>query len=227
VILNLPLTATVGLFVNAHSGGRSLGTATFDNVSFIPTGGKDLPAPWTSSDVGRPGLPGSASFGEAILAGEGDTFTLKGAGHAVGGPRDDMHYAYRTLEGDGTIVAKLVGLDNTDPWAQAGLMFRASPSSGSAFAALSVTTGNGVHMQFPRGDIPAGTYRFPDAWLKLRRKGDVFTAFRSGDGKKWRRVASARVQLPAAALVGLYVNAHHAGTALATARFGFVAITRR
>ena len=136
-----------------------------------------------------------------------------------------MQLAYRTLGGNGTIVAKLVSLDNTDPWAQAGVVLRASPRSGSAFVLLAVTSGNGVHMQFSgHGDIKAGTYTFPDAWLKLKRFGNVVTAYRSIDGKIWRRVGAARVQLPRSALVGLFVNAHDGGRALATARFTFVAV---
>jgi hypothetical protein len=218
VVLNLPLTATIGMFVNAHNGSTSLGTASFDNVSFKPTGGGALPNPWLSADVGQTGLPGSSSYGNGV-------FTVKGAGNDIWGTDDQLQFAYRPLSGNGSIVANLTSLDNTDPWAKAGVMIKASTAVGSNYAMLAATPGNELHMEYNfTSDVDGGTYSFPNAWLKLTRNGNTVTTSRSSDGQQWTTVGSVTLTLPATALIGLFVNAHHAGSELAAARFQSVTV---
>ena len=52
---------TVGLAVTSHNP-NALNTSTFTDVSVNPVGDGPLPAPWTSQDVGSPGLPGSGAL---------------------------------------------------------------------------------------------------------------------------------------------------------------------
>ena len=219
VTVNMPTNATIGMFVNAHNGGTALNTTTFDNVSFTPSGGGALPAPWQSTDVGTTGLPGSSSYA-------GGTFTLKGAGNDIWGTDDEFHFAYRPLSGDGTIIAQMQSLDNTDPWTKGGVMIKASTTAGSNYAMLAATPGNGLHMQYNfNGDIGGGNYAFPNAWMKLTRSGNTITTYSSSDGQTWQQVGTATVTLPANALIGLFVNAHNGSNALAAATFTNVTIT--
>jgi regulation of enolase protein 1 (concanavalin A-like superfamily) len=217
--LAMQANATVGMFVNAHSGGTALGTATFDNVKVTSTGGGALPTPWTSVDVGSPTPPGSSSYGAG-------TFTVKGGGTDVWGTDDQMQLASQPLTGDGTIVARVTAQDNTDPWAKSGIIFKQSTAAGSPYSAVMVTPGNGVHMQSNfNQDIAGGTFAFPNAWLKLVRSGSTFTSYKSSDGVNWTPVGTANISMPSSAVVGLFVTAHGGGALLNTTTFDSVTVT--
>src|SRR5947207_589971 len=69
-----------------------------------------LPSPWNDGDIGTGGLAGSASFAN-------NTFTVGGSGNDIWFNADGLHYVYQPLAGDGTIVAKVNGLQNTNAWA--------------------------------------------------------------------------------------------------------------
>ena len=98
--------------------------------------------------------------------------------------------------------------------AKAGVMIKASTIAGSDYALLAVTPGNGLHMEHSfTSDLDGGTYAFPNVWLKLTRNGNTITTYRSSDGQQWTPVGSATVTLTPTALIGLFVNAHHAGSA--------------
>jgi hypothetical protein len=219
VTVTMPTNATIGMFVNAHNGGTALNTSTFDNVSFTPSGGGALPAPWQSTDVGNTVLPGSSSFAN-------NTFTVKGAGNDIWGTDDEFQFAYQPLAGDGTIIAQMQSLDNTDPWAKGGVMIKASTTAGSNYAMLAATPGNGLHMQYNfNGDIGGGSYAFPNAWMKLTRRGNTITTYSSSDGQTWTQVGSQTLTLPTNALIGLFVNAHDGSSALSTGSFTNVTVT--
>ena len=73
-----------------------------------PTGA--LPVPWTDGDIGTVGVAGSASLDDPT-----STYTLKGAGADIWGTADALHYAYQTLSGDGTIVARVTWCPTMPP----------------------------------------------------------------------------------------------------------------
>jgi hypothetical protein len=45
-------------------------------------------------------------------------------------------------------------------------------------------------------------------WVKLSRRGDTLTAFRSDDGVRWVRVGRATIRMGRGVLVGLAVSSH-------------------
>ncbi|MBO3746602.1 PQQ-dependent sugar dehydrogenase [Streptosporangiaceae bacterium NEAU-GS5] len=202
-----------GMFVTAHSG-SGVGSATFDHVTFDAPDDPGLPAGWTGGDVGTPTTPGSHSE----LAG---TWTVTGAGDDVWGTVDQFHFVHRTLTGDGTLVAHLTGQTRVEGWTKAGIMFKASAASGSAYAAVLHASDHGTHLQATSeqdvegGDLP---------WLKLVRAGDTFTAYGSADGAAWIRIGARTVTMPAAAEVGLWVTSHD-GSLTSTATFTDVSVT--
>ena len=86
------------------------------------------PPGWSTADVGSTGAAGTP----APYAG---TFSVAGAGADVWGTADAFHYAYRTLDGDGTIVARVASIQNVNVWTKAGVMIRKSlaPSAAQGF----------------------------------------------------------------------------------------------
>jgi outer membrane protein assembly factor BamB/regulation of enolase protein 1 (concanavalin A-like superfamily) len=210
---------TAGLIVCSHNA-AGLNTTTFDNVTVTPLGGGPLPSPWVSADVGSPPIPGSASYAPAS-----GVFTVNGSGGDIWGSADQMQYVNQPLAGNGTITARVTGQDLTDPWAKSGIMIKQSATAGAPYVLLGVTPGNGVHLQYGfNSDISGGQYGFPNAWLRLQRSGNTFTAWTSGDGATWTEVGSATVTMSATATIGLFVCSHNA-VQLNTSTFDNVTVT--
>ena len=85
------------------------------------------------------------------------------------------------LTGDGSIVARVTSQSDTDPWAKAGVMIKQSTTSGTPYALLGVTPGNGIHFEYGYNtDVGGESYTFPNAWLKLTRTGSTITALLLG-----------------------------------------------
>ena len=213
----------IGLAVNSASN-SALATANFDNVSITSNPAPALPAPWLSQDVGPVSLTGSASYSNG-------TFTVSGSGAQVWDVTDSFQYVYQPLAGDGTIVARLVGLHGGSTVESAGLMVRETLTAGSTnvYTALGqqsliyfddrATTGGISSSQNSRSAVAA------PIWLKLVRSGNTFTGFLSTDGMNWTQVGAPQTVIMASNVyIGLAVNAA-SNSALATATFDNVAKT--
>ncbi len=219
---NFTSTATP-FVVTAMNPGLAIGTwqseatttsATFDNFS-IATG---CSLNWTCSDIGSPALAGSTSLANNV-------FTLQGAGIDIWGTYDQFQYAYQSLNGDGSIIARVTSQTNTDPWAKAGVMIKESATANANYVMMAVTPGNGLDMQYTfNGNVYGGTYTFPNVWLKVSRAGNTFTAYKSTDGTSWTTVGSTTVTMNSNATVGLFVTSHN-GSQLSTVTFDNISIT--
>lgn len=87
------------------------------------------------------GQTGSASYGDG-------TFTLAGSGADIEGAADAFRFAYQMAGGACELRARVMSVQNSDPWAKAGVMIRESPVAGARNAALFITPGNGVEFQW-------------------------------------------------------------------------------
>lgn len=160
------------------------------------------PAPWVSEDIGQPSLTGYASL-------DNDIFTIRGAGGDIWGPTDEFHYVHQVFTGDGEIVARVSSQTNTDDWAKSGIIIKESAAAGSKYALLAVTPANGITFQYNfNGDGGSASYTFPDAWLKLKRAGNVFSAYRSANGVDWSLVGQTTIEMSSNATAGLAVSSH-------------------
>jgi phosphatidylserine/phosphatidylglycerophosphate/cardiolipin synthase-like enzyme len=185
-------------------------------------GGSTLPTGWSNGDVGNTGAAGSASYASP-------TFTVRGAGADVWGTSDAFQFAYTTLSGDGTIVARVATIQNVAAWTKAGVMIRGSLSPSSAFAFVMATPGKGVAFQRRPADgssaaNTAGSTSTAPRWVRIDRSGNTITAFESANGTTWSTIGSATVTLPSTAYIGLAVSSHVTGT-LAQATFDSVNVS--
>ena len=215
---SMPATVLAGLAVSSHTT-LATATATFDGVSV--TAGAALPAGWASRDIGSVGRPGSASA-------SGSSFTVAGAGADIWGTTDAFHFAYRPLDADGAIVARVASLGGTEAWTKAGVMIRATSDDGSAHAFMLVSKGKGLAFQRRTADGALTTHTSGGSgtaprWVRLQRSGNVVIASVSGDGASWSEVGRDTFELPAAALVGLAVSSHTTSST-ATAVFEQVSV---
>lgn len=181
----------------------------------------DLPAPWQHLDVGDTGLPGNAGY-------DAGTFTNTGAGLDIYNNYDAFHYIYRPVTGDVQIVARVVSLQPTDPWAKAGVMIRRTIDDFSGHVFMTLTPSSGVNYQHRQDDYGssdniAGAAVTAPYWVKLIRTGTSFSGYSSSNGADWTLVGSSSNNMPAAVTVGLAVSSHDEGV-LNTALFDHVSV---
>lgn len=194
---------------------------TIRKISYGGTSPSPLPSPWQTQDIGAVGVVGSATLNNNI-------FTIKGSGTDIWDQSDEFQYVYQPLTGDGTITARVTSLDNTNPWAKAGVMIRESLTGESKHAFAAVTSGNGTAFQRRAsvGDISyhsAGSSVTTPYWVKLERKGDVFSAFQSSDGSAWSPINAEIVAMAQNVYVGLAVTSHN-NSIVTTATFSNVQV---
>jgi hypothetical protein len=213
-----------------HGGSQSMpisydnnkqGLAKYSEVEHTLTNQRD----WTEEGVANlslwfRGYPASTG---SFVEGPAGTFTMTGSGADIwavnGVEADEFHFAYKMLNGAGSITAKVVSLDNTDPWAKAGVMIRESLNPDSAHAFACITPGNGVAMQF-RPSTGGTSVNYNQAgvaapyWVKLERSiSGNFTVSHSSNGTTWQPVTGATVEnvpMGTNVYIGLAVTAHNA-----------------
>jgi hypothetical protein len=180
------------------------------------------PEDWTRGGVTRLSVwfRGYAGSVGSFVEGPAGTFTMTGSGTDIWDNADEFHYAYKTLTGPGTIVARVESVQNTDPWAKAGVMIRETLEPGSVHAFGCVTPENGVASQ---GRTDTGVASFNTAeggitaphWVKLERNiSGTFTVSHSTNGTSWVPVSGANttnIQMGSTVYIGLAVTSHNAG----------------
>ncbi len=160
------------------------------------------------------------------------TILMNGTGTDIWGSSDQFRLAYKQLKGNGTIIAKVESVANTNSWAKAGVMIREGLDAGATHALVALTPSSGVSFQnrVLNGDVCTNTALTGPAapyWVKLTRSGSTFTAQHSADGITWSDISdSAAVTVPMASdvFIGLAVSSHAAGVACG-AKFSNVTTT--
>ena len=166
-----------------------------------------LPAGWSHADIGTVPVTGDATFASG-------TFTVRGSGADVWGTADQFHYAYTTMTGDGTIVARVASIPlNVNAWVKAGVMIRESLTAGSAHGFMLVSASKGVAFQRrPAAGgasvSSAGSMSAAPRWVKLQRNGDLFSAYESADGVTWTLVGTETIPMGTTVFAGLAVTSH-------------------
>ncbi len=165
---------------------------------------------------------------------------MNGMGTDIYGTVDEGRFVYKQLSGDGTIVARVDNLANTNPWAKAGVMIRETLDPGSSWAYILMSSTNGAHFQARLSTgvgatsdtsmtLPVGQtgLRAP-GWVKLERKGNQFHGYYKSDGagSEWVPIVwnPQTIAMPSTVYIGLAVTSHSAGV-VCGARFSGVETT--
>jgi len=218
-------TATTGTSpVTVTGTDGTLTRTTTVSLTVNPSSGGALPTGWTDVDIGAVGLAGSASYNAG-------TFTVSGSGADIWTAADQFNYAYQSISGDYTIIARVITEDQTAGYAKAGVMIRSSLATNAVEASVLLTPTNGVAMEV-RPAVGATTINvagwikptLPPQWVKLVRTGNTFTASYSADGSSWTPIASTNVTMASSVTAGLAVTAHN-NAALNTATFDNVSVS--
>ena len=148
----------------------------------------------TSTAIGAQ-KPGSALYS---MEPDAQVVTVEGAGADVWGTADSFQYVYSLLQPDNTLLFRVVSLENTNPFAKAGLMIRDSLEPGAPSVILDAKPSGEVEFMARLCYGCETTYiggtaiTFP-AYLRLTRSGDTFSADVSQDLSTFTRVGSVDV----------------------------------
>ena len=170
-----------------------------------------LPPSWEQSDIGKVKVPGYSLF-------DGKKFTLDGEGHDINGKSDSFHFAYKAIEGDCTIIARVIR-PMSSQWTKPGVMIRKSLTHNSAHAsalllphwhgALVTRSTNGGETK-TLGSTHLGESHIikknrlsTPYWLKISKYGTTVIGYMSPDGDVWQKLAEADIDLGNNYFVGL------------------------
>jgi hypothetical protein len=189
-------------------------------LSFMPGSyAQQLPDGWKSEDIGDPDLPGKTTFDAAT-----GTYTIVAGGSDIWGTSDSMHFAYRTLPGNGSITMRFVSRSGVAPTApsKSGPMMRAGNEADAASAYLPFQGDRNMdpHYRFEQG---GGTTNFEienrgriptegnPIWQRIERQGNRFSSLISDDGRVWTSLVSVEMpNMPATVLAGIAATKHGA-----------------
>jgi hypothetical protein len=150
---------------------------------------------------------------------------MNGIGADIWGTSDQFRYAYKSLSGNGSMIARVNSIYNSNAWAKAGVMIRQSVEPGSIHAFMALTpggSGGGNGASFQRrtatasdsANTDATTVFAPPYWVKIDRTGDKFSVYISPDGAAWTQLGeSLTIAMPGSVLIGLAVCSHDAAVA--------------
>jgi O-glycosyl hydrolase/regulation of enolase protein 1 (concanavalin A-like superfamily) len=177
-------------------------------------------------DIGSPSPTGSGSYNSS-----NDTYTVAGGGADIWGTSDQFHFLSQSLSGNGTIIARVESVQNTNVSAKGGVMFRDSTAANAAYAFAWVAPSGNVVFETRSVNGASSGYSSTvsgvgiPVWVRLVRSGNQFTASYSTNGTSWTQVGSTQsVTMATNTQAGLAVTSHTNGT-LNTSIFSNVSVT--
>ncbi len=213
----------------------TVATLSFTNFTVTVNGVKDLAgnavaanssveavlSRMEATDIGYPGINLFAS-GSTFSSNIGE-FGVEAGGWSiwnVGGNSDGSHFDYQPVEGDFDVQVKVTRLQMPTTWSSAALMARDDLSPGSRNILIRVipSTGENYYVASYRAEPGGNTAEFgsrsptvpiPNAWIRLKRQGDVFTASRGTNGVDWSQFAQMTATLPNPMFIGMATSAQN------------------
>lgn len=207
--------------VNAKGSAWSAASVLFTTKGILPTG-------WSEAFVGH-----TQRNGVGAQAAEG-SFRLLASGRdiAEGGQMiDNFQFAYRNLQGDGEILARVDAMTVNTREPKVGVMLRETLEAGARNAAVLISPANGIRFSSRaeaggKSVTSAANPKRAPYWVRLVRKGNTFSGFMSENGRVWEAVG-APVEIPMAGriTIGLAATAgNRNGSLLHAASLGDVAL---
>ena len=172
---------------------------------------RPLPGSWTRTDVGSVGHMGADAVDESSV------FYIWGGGSSISGNSDAFRFVHQSISGDFELVARVAVQRNVDPLVEtrsdsvAGVMVREGTGVGARHVSVVATPGSGVSLRWrdaagaTGGVTTVSTLKQP-VWVRLRRAGNTFTGYYSGNGSEWRQIGAPRTLTIADTQAGLVAN---------------------
>jgi RHS repeat-associated protein len=198
ITMTIPSAATSGLLLVSVAPGMNDSNYVLFTVTSQP-----LPSGWLDQDIGAVGVAGSATYSSPV-------FTINGAGQGLYSSADQFHFVYQPLLGDGTIIAR-VATQTGSNGPIAGVMIRATPSTGSTSAYVAYRQSSGYFVVRTTTGATSNYQTIASSglpyWVKLVRSGGTFSAYSSTDGSTWAQVGTTQaISMAQNVYIGLAVS---------------------
>ena len=172
---------------------------------------------WTRESVEKLSLwfKGYPAYVGSFVEAPAGTYTMTASGADIWDNADQFHFAFKEITGAGTIIAKVESVENTDPWAKAGVMIRDTLGPDSRNIAMLVTPENGVRFQYRSRTDGSTDRNFVEGitapqWVRLERTtGGLVRAFYSADGTTWTLLNMTVMSMDMPVYIGLAVTSHN------------------
>ncbi len=186
--------------------------ATFSNVLNVyglnppaasTCSGTLLPG-WNSADVGYTAYAGDVCYDSVT-----SKYTITASGSDINNDVDAFHYCFTPTQGINYLDIKMRVdyMQNTDPSAKCGIMFRENLDPGSPNVFLALTPGNGILRQ-TRTNQNATTVNTAASgsvpyWLRVINDGNLYISYYSSDNINWTSIDTVTIALGTFPYVGL------------------------
>ncbi len=190
-------------------------TATSSDTNLVPDSNITVTGVWNSADLGTVSPTGSAAVGNVV--------TLRSSGADIWGTADGGHFLSQPMTGDGEMIARVLSVEATHPWAKSGVMMRQDAAADSAHCFMLLSASNGVSFskRLTSGDVSTSTTVAgisAPCWVRLVRSGSDISGYYASDNDgvpgTWVQVGST-VSIPAISgtfLAGAAATSHTSGT---------------
>jgi hypothetical protein len=163
----------------------------------------DLPSPWKQNNIGN---------ARGITFFDATVFTIEAAGKDLDSTNDQFHFTYHPMSGNVEIIARFVP-QTSSQFSQMGLMMREGLDVNSSFVSLVIYPAKTGEIELPDWRMKIITRKtagaHPDTsaisiplsrpavtwgrltgyvWLRLQRRGNIFTGSFSYNGKSWQQL---------------------------------------
>ena len=146
---------------------------------------------WDEAIVGNPLFRSSFLFDETD-----GTLRLNASGTDIWGTADEAFFIYQSISGNFELTCRVAEMENTWPWAKAGLHLRKSLAADAQNVFLFVSPENGSHLQ--HRNVAGSSTTLVDGdpstaaplWLRLIREDGMVSGYLSDDGSSWTLVGS-------------------------------------
>lgn len=170
----------------------------------VQSGSDALPKGWNYA-----GVSSEAYGGGLFTMAQDSTFTVSGLGNDIGGTSDMHGFVYKKLTGDGTITVRLTSTDES--FYKVGILMRGTLAGNSQRVGMTLgETGCRMLRMCTRSADGSNTswingtnYGRAPFWMRISRKGNVFTTFISRDNDTWHQIGRSAVAMPQTYYVGM------------------------
>jgi regulation of enolase protein 1 (concanavalin A-like superfamily) len=168
--------------------------------------GKKLTEGWYTATIGERHNADKFEYKDGV-------FKLTDQGPDIWTRADKGTFVMRAAQGDFDLVVRVANFVTTHQWIKAGLMVRPSILPDKMNVAVFATSHHLVsHQRRPAANTDTTSIKLLDQvipqWLKIERRGDVFTTFHSVDGQNWEQVASDTLKMHTQTLIGIALSSH-------------------
>ena len=190
-----PSNTTASVFASIPAANR---TSVVDVDDFFLA--QPLPAGWTLSDIGDVRFPADAGV-------RNDRMVIMAGGDNLAGTADRLSFVHQSLTGNGTVTLRLRTIDPNGTAAKSGILLRESTAAGARHLFLGWRADGKNELArrvAPNGSTVADlTDAAAPSWMRLQRKGNVFTASISSNGSTWSGLGTPlTMDLPTTVLAG-------------------------